>query len=97
MPFAIWFSLVLADLAVSDYGLSVPQAYVSVLLGDQFSLGEIGYRVNSGVQTETRSNLSRADPWFLCPDGFVRVPLGPRILREGGLTCVDTPVRPALS
>ena len=41
LPFAIWLSLVLAGLAVSDCGLSLLQACVSVLLGDQFSLGEI--------------------------------------------------------
>ena len=40
-PLAIQFSLVLAGLAVSDYGLSLLQACVSVLLGDQFSLGGI--------------------------------------------------------
>ena len=39
LPFTIWLSLVLADLAVSDCSLSFLQAYVSVLLGDQFSLG----------------------------------------------------------
>ena len=38
LPFAICLSLVLAGLAVSDYGLSVLQAYVSVLLGFLFSL-----------------------------------------------------------
>jgi hypothetical protein len=41
LPFTIWLSLVLAALAVSDYGLSVLQACVSVFLGDQFSLGGI--------------------------------------------------------
>ena len=38
LPFAIWLSLVLADVAVFDCGLSVMQASVSVLLGDLFSL-----------------------------------------------------------
>ena len=38
LPFAICLSLVLAGLAVSDCGLSVLQAYVSVLLGSLFSL-----------------------------------------------------------
>jgi hypothetical protein len=38
---AIWLSLVLAGLSVSDCGLFLLQACVSVLLGDQFSLGEI--------------------------------------------------------
>jgi hypothetical protein len=37
----IWLSLVLAGLAVSDCGLSLLQACVSVLLGDQFSQGGI--------------------------------------------------------
>ena len=41
LPFAIWLSLVLAGLAVSNFGLSLLQACVSVLLGDQFSLGGI--------------------------------------------------------
>ena len=41
LPFAIWLSLVLAGFAVSDCGLSLLQACVSVLLGDQFSLGGI--------------------------------------------------------
>ena len=38
LPFAHWLSLVLALLAVSDYGLSVLQASVSVLLGFPFFL-----------------------------------------------------------
>ena len=38
---SIWLSLVLAGLAVSDCGLSLLQACVSALLGDQFSLGAI--------------------------------------------------------
>ena len=33
LPFAIWVSLVLPGLAVSDCGLSVMQAFLSVLLG----------------------------------------------------------------
>jgi hypothetical protein len=37
----IWISLVLAGLAVSDCGLSLLQACVSVLLGDQFFLRRI--------------------------------------------------------
>ena len=37
----IWLSLVLAALAVSDCGLSILQACVSELLGDQFSLERI--------------------------------------------------------
>jgi hypothetical protein len=38
---AIWLSLVLSGFAVSGCGLSLLQASVSVLLGDQFSLGGI--------------------------------------------------------
>ena len=38
LPFAIWLSIVLAGVAVSDGGLSVMQASVSVLLGDKSSL-----------------------------------------------------------
>ena len=41
LPLAIWLSLVLAGLAVSDCGLSFLQACLSELLGDQFSLGGI--------------------------------------------------------
>ena len=41
LPLTSWLSLVLAGLAVSDCGLSLLQACVSVLLGDQFSLGGI--------------------------------------------------------
>ena len=40
LSLAIWLSLVLAGLAASDCGLSLLH-YVSVLLGDQFSLGGI--------------------------------------------------------
>ena len=52
---AIWLSLVLASLVVSDYGFSVLQAYVSVLLGDKFSPGGIRVwravaQVSSGTQ-----------------------------------------------
>jgi hypothetical protein len=39
MPLASWLSLLLPGLAVSDCGLSVLQACVSVFLEDQFSLG----------------------------------------------------------
>ena len=41
LPLDIWLSVVLAGLAVSDCGLSLLQACVSVLLGDQFSPGGI--------------------------------------------------------
>ena len=37
LPFIVWLSLELTGLAVSDFGLSLLQAGVSVLLGDQFS------------------------------------------------------------
>jgi hypothetical protein len=39
LPLTIWISLVLAGFAVSDCGLSFLQAFLSVLLGDQFSPG----------------------------------------------------------
>ena len=61
---SIWLSLVLASLAVlADCGLSLLQACVSVLLGDQFSLlgiwvWELWHRLNLGVHTETRRILS---------------------------------------
>jgi hypothetical protein len=51
---------------------------ISSLL-EEFAYGELWYRVSSGVQTETRKILSPADPWLLCPDGSVRLPLGPGI------------------
>ena len=38
LAFAIWLSLVLAGVAVSDSDLSVRQTFVFVLLVDQFSL-----------------------------------------------------------
>ena len=38
LPSAIWLSLVLAGIVFSDYGLSVRQTSVSVLLGDPISL-----------------------------------------------------------
>ena len=85
LPLAIWLSLVLAGLAVSDCGLSLLQACVSVLPGDQFSQGGI-WVWRAVVQgklwsAETRRILSPADPWFLCPDGsvMVLVRLGPGI------------------
>ena len=51
---------------------------ISYVLGE-FGYGELWYRVSSRVQTETRKILSPADPWFLCPNGSVRIPLGPGI------------------
>ena len=41
LPLAIWLSLVLTALAVSDHDLSFLQACVSVPLGDQLSPGGI--------------------------------------------------------
>ena len=41
LPFIIWLSLLLAGLDISDFGLSILLACVSVLLGDQFSPGGI--------------------------------------------------------
>ena len=38
LPFAIWFSLVLVDLAVSEYVLSVLKGFVSIFLVFLFSL-----------------------------------------------------------
>ena len=74
LPLAIWLSLVLAGLAVSDCGLSLLQACVSVLLGDQFSLGGIWVwrAVAQGqlqAQMETRRIPSQAAPQFLCSGG----------------------------
>jgi hypothetical protein len=84
LPLAIWLSLLLAGLAVSDSGLSLLQACVSVLLVDQFSPGGVWIwralaQVSSRVQRETGRILSLAIPWFLCPDRAGRVPLGPGI------------------
>jgi hypothetical protein len=48
------------------------------------------------TQMETRSLLSQAAPWFLCPEGSGWIPLS----RNGGLTCthrlVCTPEKLAL-
>ena len=41
LPLVTWLFLVLAGLAVSDCGLSLLQASVPLLLGDQFSQGGI--------------------------------------------------------
>ena len=56
LPFAIWLSLVLTDLAVSDCGLSLLEACESVVLGDQFFLG--GIRVWRAVE---QGQLQSAD------------------------------------
>ena len=78
--------MVLAGLGVSDFNLSFLQTCVSVLIGDQFSGGIwvwwAVYMVSSGMPTEIRRILSPADPWFPCPDGNVRMPIGPGIWRE---------------
>jgi hypothetical protein len=48
-------------------------------LQEEFRYGELWYRVISGVQIETRRILFPTDPWFLCPGGSGRVPLGPGV------------------
>ena len=88
LPFAIWLSMVLAGLAVSDFSLSLLQACVSVLLGDQLSPGSIWVwrtvaQSQFWAQTETGRILSQATPWFLCPEGSRQVPQ----IRSGGLPC----------
>ena len=74
LPLAIWLSLVLAGLAVSDCGLSLLQACVSVLLGDQFSLGGIWVwrAVAQGqllVADRNRKDPVPLAPWFLRAPG----------------------------
>ena len=106
LPLAIWLSLVLAGLAVSDSGLSLLLTCVSELLGDQFSPRGIWVwrampQDQLWVQMETRRILSLALPWFMCPDDSGRVPPRPGILTESGcLTCaqrcISTPGRPVL-
>jgi hypothetical protein len=81
LPLAIWLSLVLADLAVSDCSLSLLQDCVSVLMGNQFSLGGI-WAWRAMVQDQlwvadgNRKDLFLALPWFLFPDGSWQVLLG---------------------
>ena len=61
LPFANCLSHVLAGLAVSDCGLSLPQASVSVLLGDQFSPG--GIKVWRVVQCQLwHADRNQKDP-----------------------------------
>ena len=83
LPLAIWLSLVLVGLAVCDCGLSLLQAYVSTLLGDQLSLVEIWVRravAQGQLQIIDRNCiLSPAVPWFVFPDDSGLVPLGPGI------------------
>jgi hypothetical protein len=87
LPLAIWLSLVLAGIAVSDCGLSLLQACVSVLLGDQFSVGGIWvWRVVAQRQLRgsdrTGRILSQVVPWFLCPERSGQVPLGAGVWAE---------------
>ena len=107
LPLIIWLSLVLTGLAVSDCGLSLLQACVSILLGDQISLGAIWvWRVVAQGQLQG-ADRNRKVP---VPGGSL-VPMpwrlweGPswarNLSRSGGLTCahrcVSTPGKPALS
>jgi hypothetical protein len=102
LPLTIWISLVLSGLAISGCRLTLLQACVSVLQGDQLSPSGI-WIWSTVVQdqllahTETRRILSQAAPRFLCPEVPRYVPWS----RSGGLTCVHrcarTPGRPALS
>ena len=75
LPLAIWLSLVLADLAVSDCCLSILQAWQcsweTSSLSEEFGYGELWYRVSSEVQMETGRILFLAVPWFLFPDSSV--------------------------
>ena len=78
-PFAIWLSLVIACLVVSDFGSSLLHACWSVLLGDQYTTGGIWvWRtvvLGQLLGAERYQNdFSPAYAWFLCPDGSVRVP-----------------------
>ena len=78
LPVAIWLSLVLAGLTVSDCGLFLLQDCVSVLL-DQFTPLGVWVQGQLSGADETRKILSLAVPWFCCPDGSEWVPLGPGI------------------
>jgi hypothetical protein len=50
----------------------------AVAQGQPWSTGSaLGHRVSPGAQMETRMIGSLAVPWFLCPDVFGWVPLGP--------------------
>ena len=107
LPLAIWLSLVLAGLAVSDCSLSFLQACVSVLLGDQFFLGGI-WVWRAVVQGQLwGADRNQKDPvpgcslvpvswWLWAGPSWAR-----NLSRSGGLTCahrcVSTPGRPALS
>ena len=79
LPLAIWLSLVLAGLAVSDCGLSLLQACVSVLLGDQFSPEGIWlWRAMAQGQLwgadRNQKDLPMAVLPILCPEGSGQVP-----------------------
>ena len=107
LPLTIWLSLVLAGLAVSDCGLSLLQACVSVLLGDQFSLGGIWVWRAVAQGQLWGADRNQKDPvpgcslvpvswWLWAGPSWAR-----NLSRSGGLTCahrcVSTPGRPALS
>ena len=76
--------LVLTGLAVSDYGLSILQIYVSVLLGDQFSQG--GIWVWRTVITGSALGC-RQKPEGSCPQlilgSYVLMALGGSLLGQG--------------
>ena len=83
----VFVSLVLADLSVSDWGLSLMQACVSVLLrghsiDEEFLYGDHWHIPSSKVQTNSRRIMSPAIPWFLSPVGTGWVPRGPGISAE---------------
>jgi hypothetical protein len=66
LPLAIWLSLVLAVLAVSDCGLSLLQYYVSVLLGGQLSFGGTGMEsLAQGQLQGADGNQKNTVPWSL--------------------------------
>ena len=107
LPLAIWLSLSLAGLANSDCGLSFLQACVSVLLGDQFSLGEIWVfrAVAQGQLQYVDGNWKNPAPgcsyipvfwWLWVGPSWVR-----NLSRSDGFTCalrwVSTLGRPSLS
>jgi hypothetical protein len=80
LPVTIWLSVVLAGLGGSNWGLSLLQALVSLLLVDQFSLEVICvWRAVTQGQLRgvdrNRKNPVPTVPWFLCPNVF----LGPGI------------------
>ena len=86
LPFNIWLSLVLARNAVSDFGLFLLQACVSVLLRPVLSernLGMESFGTWSALGCRQRPEEScsqHIDQCSLCPD--VSFPLGSAIWRE---------------